>query len=72
MGAITVTLQTAAGGKIDEGAYTVQTLFKKSYIRPGDGFKVTAMDVTAGKYPVTYTFEVTPKSKVVKDSYLVV
>jgi hypothetical protein len=75
VGAVTITIQTPTGGKIDEGSYTVSTTFKKSYIQHSEtsnGFTVEALDLTAGKYPVTYRFSVTPKAKVVKDSYLVV
>ena len=62
-------LQTTTGGMINEGSYENTDTFTHSFIKD---FKVQSMDLTAGKYPVTYRFEVTPKSIVVRGAYLVV
>jgi len=66
---VKVQIKTSLGGEIDKGFYSITTAFTMSFIKT---FTVTATDLTAGKYPVTYNFAVTPKSKVVKDAYLVV
>lgn len=69
MGTATFVLETNRGGLIDEGSYTMASgLFEPSTI---SAFSVEALDLTAGKYPVTYRFTVTPKSRVTQGAYFI-
>ena len=61
---------SVSGGLIDIGNYTFgKDLFTESEV---DFFTVVANDLTNGKFPVRFSFQVAPRSKVAKGAYLVV
>ena len=54
---------------MDSGSYTfASNLFVHSYIST---FTATALETTAGLYPATYEFSVTPKARVPEGAYLI-
>lgn len=66
----TVTLGTLTAGNIDQGFFTFSgNLFTKSYITY---FVARAEDLTSGKFPVRYTFELQPKGRIAQGAYIVI
>lgn len=60
---------SVGGGLIDIGQYTFEKdIFVKSYI---EYFTAVVSDQTNGKFPVRYSFAVTPKGRIAKGSYLI-
>lgn len=60
---------SVGGGLIDVGSFTFpKNIFVKSYV---EFFSAVAEDKTNGRFPVRYSFAVTPKGKIAKGAYLI-
>jgi len=61
-GELTITMLSSEDGMIDSGTYTIPSgLYEGTYIKY---FSVTPESSQAGKYPVSYKFEVVPLQRV--------
>lgn len=71
-GTVYFTIKTSDGGDVDSGSFSGwdsgESLYSYSFIQT---FTATADDTTAGYEPVTYSFSLTPYTRVAQGSYMI-
>jgi hypothetical protein len=72
-GTVYFSIETSDGGDVDSGSFSGwdsgESMYSYSFIKT---FSVTADDTTAGLEPVTYSFSLTPYTRVAQGTYLII